>query len=118
MPDNYTIATCWLDAFNAHDLERLLALYDDDAVHYSPKLKLRHPETKGLMEGKAALRAWWRDALNRLPSLRYHLVTLTASDARVFMEYTRRVDGEPDIQVAEVLEIKDSLITVSRVYHR
>ena len=61
--------------------------------------------------------AWWRDAMERLPSLRYHPVMLTANDARVPMEYTRRADDEQEMQVAEVPEIKDSLITASRVYH-
>jgi hypothetical protein len=46
------IAIQWFDAFNHHDLELLLALYDEDAEHYSPKLKVRLPETKGLLKGK------------------------------------------------------------------
>ena len=33
------------------------------------------------------------------------------------MEYIRRVDNEPDMLVAEVLEIKNGLIVASRVYH-
>jgi ketosteroid isomerase-like protein len=115
--DTSTIARQWIDAFNDHDLERLLSLYALDAVHFSPKLKLRHPETEGLIKGRAALHAWWQDALQRLPSLHYQLVRLTAADDHVFMEYTRQVTGEEDMAVAEVLEIKDGLIVASRVYH-
>lgn len=111
------IANRWLKAFNAHDLESLLALYHEDAVHFSPKLKLRLPETEGLIKGKAALRSWWQDALERLPTLHYALTVLTADEDRVFMEYTRQVDGEPDMLVAEVLEIKEGQIVASRVYH-
>lgn len=113
----HNIALAWFEAFNKHDLENLLALYDDEAVHYSPKLKIRHPETLGLIKGKEALRAWWQDAFDRIPSLHYDVTTLTANSQRVFMEYTRKVDGEADILVAEVLEISDSKITASRVYH-
>lgn len=114
---NEQIAIDWLAAFNAHNLDALLALYDDDAIHFSPKLKLRQPESGGFVCGKAALRAWWADALQRLPSLQYEMVTLTANDKRVFMEYTRHVDGEPDMSVAEVLEVKQSRIVASRVFH-
>lgn len=32
------IATLWFKAFNEHDLENLLELYDDHAEHFSPKL--------------------------------------------------------------------------------
>jgi steroid delta-isomerase-like uncharacterized protein len=118
MPHPHTaIAQHWFAAFNAHDLEALLALYADDAAHYSPKLKVRRPETHGWVKGKDALRAWWRDAFERLPTLRYEVLTLTADDAQVFMEYVRHVEGEEDLRVGEVLEIAGGLIVASRVYH-
>ena len=111
------IALNWLEAFNTHDLERLLALYHTDAKHFSPKLKIRKPETNGLVTGKSALREWWKDAFDRLPTLQYQVTTLTANDERVFMEYVRKVSGEADMLVAEVLEIKAGSIVASRVYH-
>ena len=117
MPASHHIALRWLEAFNAHNMEDLLALYDDAAVHYSPKLKILHPETEGLIRGKAALRSWWQDAFDRLPSLQYHPTTITADDSRVFMEYTRQVSDEQDMPVAEVLDIRSGLIIASRVYH-
>jgi nitrogen fixation protein len=114
---NISIATKWFEAFNEHDLEKLLSLYHKEAKHFSPKLKVRQPETNGLVTGKASLRAWWQDAFDRLPTLKYLPITLTANDDRVFMEYVRSVENEPDMLVAEVLEIKDGLIVASRVYH-
>jgi limonene-1,2-epoxide hydrolase len=114
---NKNIAIQWFKAFNAHNLENLLSLYDDHAEHYSPKLKVRMPETLGLIKGKAALRNWWQDAFDRLSSLKYEVVKLTADDEQVFMEYIRHVNGEEDLKVGEVLEIKNGLIIASRVYH-
>lgn len=111
------IAFRWFEAFNAKDLERLLSLYDDNAEHYSPKLKMRKPETNGLVKGKAAMHEWWQDAFDRLPSLHYEVKTLTANNERVFMEYIRSVKGEEDMAVAEVLEIREGKIIFSRVYH-
>ncbi len=111
------IAKNWLAAFNEHNLEKLLSLYADDAVHYSPKLKVRHPETKGLIKGKENLRSWWKDAFDRLITLQYEATSFTANRERVFMEYTRKVADDEDIRVAEVLEIKNNLIVASRVYH-
>lgn len=115
--ENETIAIKWFEAFNTHNLEALLALYHNEAKHYSPKLKIRQPETNGLVQGKNALRAWWQDAFDRLPTLNYLYTTLTANRDRVFMEYIRKVDGEPEMLVAEVLEIRNGLIVASRVYH-
>lgn len=114
---NLSIAHLWFEAFNAHNLEKLLSLYDDEAQHFSPKLKIRHPETNGLVIGKEALRSWWQDAFDRLPTLHYKVTSLTSNADRVFMEYIRTVQGEDTMLVAEVLEIKESRIIASRVYH-
>ena len=114
---NLSIAHAWFEAFNTHNLEKLISLYDDEALHYSPKLKIRHPETNGLIKGKTELKNWWQDAINRLPTLHYKVTSLTANEHRVFMEYTRSVATEPDMLVGEILEINEGKIIASRVYH-
>ncbi len=111
------IANQWIEAFNRHDLDGLLALYSDKAEHYSPKLKARQPETRGIIKGKDNMRAWWQDSFDRLPSLRYELIRLTSQKNRVFMEYVRHVEGEENLRVGEMFEIRASLIVNSRVYH-
>lgn len=111
------IATKWFEAFNEHNLEKLLLLYDDHAEHYSPKLKVRHPETAGLIKSKDSLRAWWRDAFERLPSLQYEVIRLTPFEDRVFMEYIRHVANEEDLLVGEMLEVRSGLIIRSSVFH-
>ena len=112
------IARQWFAAFNQKNLESLLSLYHNDAEHFSPKLKVRRPETKGLIRGKDALRTWWKDAFDRLPTLHYEVTRLTSQDDRVFMEYIRRVEGEDDLSVGEMLEINDGLIVKSSVFHQ
>ena len=111
------VARRWLARFNARDLDGLLALYADDAVHVSPKLRDRQPETRGEIRGKDKLRTWWADAMQRLPGLRYEEQHLTAAHERVFMEYVRSAPGEPEILVAEVLVVRAGLIHESRVFH-
>jgi predicted SnoaL-like aldol condensation-catalyzing enzyme len=113
---NEQIAIQWFEAFNDHNLEKLLALYNDNAKHYSPKLKIRHPKTEGWIVGKDGLRTWWQEAFEKLPTLHYKLNKLTANKERVFMEYTRLVEGEEDMLVAEVLDIVERIVC-SRVYH-
>lgn len=115
--DLKNIAKLWFKAFNERDLENLLSLYDDGAEHFSPKLKMREPETKGLIQGKDALRNWWKDCFERLPTLHYEVQKLTADSEQVFMEYIRKVQGEDDMNIGEVLEIKNGKIIFSRVYH-
>jgi limonene-1,2-epoxide hydrolase len=114
---NMQIARTWLAAFNAQDLDALLALYAEHAVHTSPKLRARQPETGGRVTGKAALRTWWQDAFARLPGLRYEETAITADDARVLLEYVRHAPNEPAMSVAEVFEVEGDRIVASRVYH-
>ncbi len=113
----HQIALDWIDAFNAKDLDRLVGLYAENAKHFTPKLKVRQPETGGFIQGRDALRQWWQGAYDRLPTLFYKLLTVTASAERVFIEYVREVEGEEDLIVAEVFDVEHGEIVFSRVYH-
>src|ERR1700758_5589921 len=104
------IAEKWFAAFNEKNLDALLALYDDNAEQFSPKLKIRQPETQGLIKGKKQLHDWWKDAFDRLPTLHYKPNYFIAADDKIFMEYVRSVKGEEDLIVGEVLFFKNGMI--------
>ena len=114
---NVAIGEAWLRAFNAHDVDALVGLYADDATHTSPKLRVLHPESGGKLVGKAALGRWWREANARLPGLRYEPTSITASEARVLVEYLRHAPGEAPMPVAEAFDVAAGKIVASRVYH-
>ncbi len=116
--ENTEITFKWFEAFNEHTIEKLLALYHPDADHYSPKLKIRHPETNGIIKGTEALRNWWCDAFNRLPDLNYEIISLGVDKDYVMMRYKRTVSGEEDMVVNEMLHIKDGLIISSAVIEK
>jgi hypothetical protein len=107
----------WFEGFNTKNLDLLISLYHDDAEHFSPKLKIRQPETQGLIKGKAALRAWWHDAFERLPELHYAPKYTIAEENRIFVEYLRTVPGEDELIVGEVLFFENGLIHRSKVFH-
>jgi hypothetical protein len=111
------IVTRWFNAFNTGDVDAMVDLYADDAIHTSPKLRAADPASGGRLLGKAALRGWWLEALNQVPPIRYELVTLIEGDDVVAIEYLRQRPGEATIQVAEVFEIRDGKIIRSHVYH-
>ena len=111
------IARAWLDAFNRHDVDALVALYAEDATHTSPKIRALHPDTGGKLRGRRELAAWWRDSNARLPGLRYELTALTANEDRVFVEYVRHAPNQAPMPVAEVFDVRGGRIVASRVYH-
>ena len=70
-------ATEWLAAWNAHDLERILELYEPEFEFSSPVLARRIPESGGRLRGSAAARAYWSAAFGSGVSLRFeHIATL------------------------------------------
>lgn len=71
MSDSF--ARAWIDAWNCHDLERILAHYADDVVLTTPRAAVVVPESDGVIRGKAALRAYWAKALAAAPGLRFEL---------------------------------------------
>lgn len=110
-----SIAEKWFEAFNIQSIEHLLSLYADDAEHFSPRLQKNHPETNGVIKGKAAMRDWWQSSFDKMPSLNYECLNLKVENNIIFMKYSRSVDGEKDIIVNEMLQIKDNKIIFSKV---
>lgn len=72
----------WLDAWNSHDLERVLSHYAPDARVTSPVAARRVAGSGGTVVGHAALAAYWRPVLAPGSALRFELV-----------EVLRTVDG-------------------------
>lgn len=101
----------WVDAFNARDLEALLALFHDDAVHTSPKIAER------TLHGKPALRVWWSAAMQRLPALRYEPTALTVRGDRAVLEYTRHNPGDAPLPITQIFQRRGALLCSSHVFH-
>lgn len=68
----------WIDAWNAHDLDAVLAHYSDDFEFSSPLVIQVAGEPTGTLKGKAAVQAYWRAALACVPTLRFDLVDVLA----------------------------------------
>jgi steroid delta-isomerase-like uncharacterized protein len=116
-PDPGDVALRWLAAFNAGDADAVAALYSEDAIHESPKVRRAMPASGGRLTGKAAIRDWFREAIARTPGMSYDLSALTSDDSRVVIEYMRRAPGEEPLAVAEAFAVRHGKIVHSVVYH-
>jgi hypothetical protein len=77
----------WVDAWNAHDLERILAHYSDDFEMSSPIIAQLANEPSGVLHGKPAIAAYWRTALGKVPNLHFELLTVLAGANSVVIHY-------------------------------
>jgi len=71
-------ATRWIDAWNAHDLDRVLAHYTDDFVMSSPVIVQIVGEPSGTLHGKAQVGAYWKKALTIIPDVHFELIDVLA----------------------------------------
>ena len=86
----WRLARDWIEAWNAHDLERILAHYDDDVVLTSPVVVERVGDPSGTVRGKAALRAYFQAGLAAFPALRFDLADVTWGLSSLVLYYANQ----------------------------
>jgi len=84
----------WLAAWNGRDLEGVLALFHDDVIFTSPLAAKLVPGSEGVIRGKAALRAYWRAALDQLPMAHFAVTSLFAGVDSLLIGF--RMNGGPE----------------------
>jgi ketosteroid isomerase-like protein len=83
----------WVDAWNAHDLDGVLAHFADDAEFSSPVAAQLLPETHGILRGKEAIRGYWTIGLERIPDLRFEVIDVYAGVDLLVIHYRNHVGG-------------------------
>ena len=107
----------WTAAWNARDLDAVLAHFAADVAFTSPRaLAVAGVPT---VRGKAALRAYWEEALARIGSLRFTLrrVLWDPATAELAIVYDRDADGRLD-RAAELLRFGGAgQVASAEVFH-
>jgi len=83
----HRFAAEWIDAWNRHDLDAILAHYADDFEMRSPLIAQFAGEPSGRLSGKAAVGAYWSEALQRLPQLHFHLLHVFCGVGSLLLHY-------------------------------
>jgi hypothetical protein len=94
----------WIEAWNAHDLPRILAHYTEDFTMSSPFIAAFTGESSGALRGKDRVEAYWRAALERIPDLRFELLGVFTGVDSITLTY-RSVLGK---LAAEVLFLDET----------
>jgi ketosteroid isomerase-like protein len=102
------LAEEWYAAWNAHDLERILAHYSDDVVFVSPFAVEIAGRADGRLEGIEALRAYFAAGLERFPDLEFEPIALMVGLDSLVLHY-RSVQN---LLAAELMHVgEDGLVT-------
>jgi ketosteroid isomerase-like protein len=81
------LADEWFAAWNAHDLDAILAHYADDVEFTSPFVAVLNDDPSGVIHGKQALRAYFARALERFPDLRFEPLDVLVGVDSVTLSY-------------------------------
>jgi ketosteroid isomerase-like protein len=110
-------ASEWAAAWNERAIERVLAHFDENVVFTSPTALAA--VGVGTVRGKAALRAYWTAALERLTSLRFSIdrVLWDPETRELAIVYASEIDGRVK-RVSENLRFgPDGLVVAAEVFH-
>ncbi len=115
MPTGEAFARAWIEAWNQHDLEAILSHYAEDIVFTSPAAARITGDASGRVAGKAALAAYWGEALRRVPDLRFTLHSVLAGVDSVAIRYH---SSRTDAEVVEVVRFgADGLAVEACAYY-
>lgn len=104
--DALRFVKAWEEAWNAHDIERILAHYTDDVVFQSPYIVHLFGESTGEVRGKEALRHYWSLGLEKIPTLRFTIDDVRLSVDTLVINYQNQ-DGHA---ISEVLRLREGQV--------
>lgn len=106
-------ASEWLQAWNAHDLDRVLSHYSDDFEMFSPVIVQVMGNKDAHLQGKQAVGTYWAKALAMFPNLQFsHICTMTGVDS-VIIHYL----GATGKRVAEVFQFNSQGLVIRAHAH-
>lgn len=102
------LASQWVEAWNAHDLDAILSHYAENIEFTSPFVVKLTGDSSGTLHGKAALRDYFSRGLSAYPDLHFDLLRVLAGVDSVTLYY-RSVNG---LYAAETMQLgPDGLVT-------
>jgi ketosteroid isomerase-like protein len=114
MTDTDRFAHEWLEAWNSHDLERILRHYSDDVVFTSPFVKELTGRDDGTLTGKDELRDYFARALASFPDLEFGDLEVYGGATSVCLVYR----SVRDLRAAEAMLFEDGVVARVLAHYR
>jgi len=94
----------WIDAWNSHNVDAILAHYHEDVVLTSPVAAQLLGDASGTVRGKAALCGYFTRGLEAYPDLRFELTDVMRGLRSIVLCYK----NQKGTKTAEFMELGDS----------
>ncbi|MBS0647556.1 MAG: nuclear transport factor 2 family protein [Verrucomicrobia bacterium] len=97
-------ASQWLNAWNSHNIDRILEHYDNEVEFYSPLIPLLKFNNEDVIRNKTELKMYFEIGLNAYPDLHFQLHHCFVGVNSIVIYYTS-VNGR---LAAEVFELNEN----------
>jgi len=110
----------WNEGFNTRDLERVMALYAENAVIETPAVLANYPDAAdGILRGRERIRELFGKNLAALSTTfqgLYRPVQFLSDGKYLTWEYPRATPSGSQVDLFESMDIEDGYIIYHRVY--
>ena len=110
----------WHAGFNASDLDRIMAVYAEDAVIETPAVLANYPDAEeGILRGRAAIRELFSRNLQSLSGVftgLYRSGLFFSNGRYLTWEYPRLTPATPQVDLFESMDVENGLCVYHRVY--
>ena len=113
--DPKEFSTRFLEDWNSHDIDRIMAHYSEDFTITSPIIQSKLGIDDGTIKGKANVRTWWTRVLDKVPDLTFTFKdTAVAADGALLMIYH---SSHNDKTIASAFTMNDAGLICREVYY-
>ncbi len=77
----------WVNAWNTHDINKILSHYTEEFEMNSPIIKTLANEPTGILKGKKAIKEYWENALNQNPQLHFEIMAVFTGVKSIIIHY-------------------------------
>lgn len=109
----WTLANNWVTAWNAHDLDLIMAHYEDAVELISPVAAQLLGTPDGKVIGKANLRAYFQRGLEVYPDLQFHLEDVLWGVNSIVLYYA----NQKGTRTGEFMELSPSGLIARVIAH-
>ncbi|MFC0181611.1 SnoaL-like domain-containing protein [Pseudarcicella hirudinis] len=89
----------WVASWNTHNLDNILEHYSEDFSIETPMALRLLPQTEGKLQGKDAIRAYWKIGLERIPDLEFELLDLLLGINGLTIYYFNKATGKKSVEI-------------------
>jgi ketosteroid isomerase-like protein len=106
----------WVEAWNSHDIEKILSHYSDDFTIETPMAAKLFPESKGLVVGKDEVKKYWLVGLERIPNLAFEIIDVLIGVSSIVVYYLNSGNRKKSVEMMffnEEMKVNKAIVNYS-----